>query len=96
MCAFIRVKFKYCAHARISAKMTSSLEASSDDVQNRLSEEFVRDAEEQREVTDHVEVRDEDAPDTLESGEDEVDLKKMADDYAKYLIVNSKQDVRYN
>ncbi len=27
--------------------------------------------------------------------EDGVDLKKMADEYAKYLIVNSKQDVRH-
>ena len=40
----------------------------------------------------------EDATDTQEElGEEEeeglVDLKAMADDYAKYLIVNSKQDV---
>lgn len=36
-----------------------------------------------------------DAPDAPESDEEEgVDLKGMADDYAKYLIVNSKQDVR--
>lgn len=27
---------------------------------------------------------------------EEIDLKKMADDYAKYLIVNSKQDVSKN
>ena len=55
------------------------------------------DAEEQGEVAGHVGIRDEDAPDTLENDEDdEVNLKKMADDYAKYLIVNSKQDVRYD
>ena len=31
---------------------------------------------------------------TLEGNDvEKVDLKKMADDYAKYLIVNSKQDV---
>lgn len=71
---------------------SSSLEASEDD-QNRLSEEVGRPME-QGEVTGHIGIRDEDAPDTLESGEEEVDLKKMADDYAKYLIVNSKQDVR--
>ena len=35
-----------------------------------------------------------DAPETVESSEKEaVNLEKMADDYAKYLIVNSKQDV---
>ena len=27
--------------------------------------------------------------------EDVVDLKNMADDYAKYLVVNSKQDVSF-
>ena len=35
-----------------------------------------------------------DSPDTVEGSEKEaVNLEKMADDYAKYLIVNSKQDV---
>ena len=35
-----------------------------------------------------------DTPGTLEGDDvEKVDMKKMADDYAKYLIVNSKQDV---
>lgn len=39
----------------------------------------------------------EESSETMEEDEVEeegVDLKKMADDYAKYLIVNSKRDVR--
>lgn len=49
--------------------------------------------EHEEEVADQEGTENEATPggDEREGG---IDLKKMADDYAKYLIVNSKQDVR--
>ena len=45
----------------------------------------------------HMDIQKEQGPgemeDSLEDGEAEVDLKAMADDYAKYLVVDSPRDV---
>jgi hypothetical protein len=56
-----------------------------------MSEEELSDAEGPMDTEEPME--DFDRPDTQE--EEGADLKKMADDYAKYLIVNSKQDVSF-
>ena len=49
---------------------------------------------EQSNIQDSVETSNEEAGGTkAPEEEDMVDLKKMSEDYAQYLVVNSKQDV---